>query len=51
MAIAVDVAKGDRRLVPAFAVELDGRAGAELLAVQGGGNGNERLILLRARPD
>ncbi len=33
------------------AVELDGRPGAELLAVQATGNGNERLILLRARPD
>ncbi len=36
---------------PLGAVELDGRPGAELLAVQGSGNGNERLILLRRRPD
>ena len=36
---------------PLGAVELDGRPGAELLAVQGSGNGNERLILLRARPE
>ena len=36
---------------PTGAVELDGRTGAELLAVQGNGNGNERLILLRRRPE
>ena len=41
----------DPEALPLGAVELDGRAGAELLAVQGGGNGNERLILLRARSD
>lgn len=41
----------DPEAVPLGAVELDGRAGAELLAVQGSGNGNERLILLRARSD
>jgi hypothetical protein len=36
---------------PLGAVELDSLPGAELLAVQGSGNGNERLILLRRRPD
>lgn len=41
----------DPEALPLGAVELDGRAGAELLAVQGSGNGNERLILLRARND
>ncbi len=41
----------DPEVEPLGAVELDGRPGAELLAVQGSGNGNERLILLRARPD
>jgi hypothetical protein len=39
------------RAEPLGAVELDGRPGAEFLAVQGSGNGNERLILLRARYD
>lgn len=41
----------DPAALPLGAVELDGRPGAELLAVQGSGNGNERLILLRSRPD
>jgi len=41
----------DPEAVPLGAVELDGRAGSELLAVQGSGTGNERLILLRARND
>lgn len=36
---------------PLGAVELDGRAGPEFLAVQGDGNGRDRLILLRARPE
>ncbi len=36
---------------PLGTVELDSLPGAELLAVQGSGNGNERLILLRRRPD
>ena len=35
---------------PLGAVELDGRPGPELLAVQGDGNGRDRLILLRALP-
>jgi hypothetical protein len=41
----------DPEAEPLGAVEIDGRPGAELLAVQGSGNGNERLILLRARPE
>ncbi len=41
----------DPEALPLGAVELDGRSGAELLAVQGSGNGSERLILLRSRPD
>ena len=41
----------DPEAEPLGAVELDGRPGAELLAVQGSGNGNERLILLRSRPE
>lgn len=41
----------DPEAEPLGAVELDGRPGAELLAVQGSGNGNERLILLRPRPE
>ncbi len=36
---------------PLGAVELDGRPGPELLAVQGDGNGRDRLILLRALPE
>jgi hypothetical protein len=36
---------------PLGAVELDRLPGAELLALQATGNGNERLILLRARPE
>ena len=41
----------DPEAEPLGAGEIDGRPGAELLAIQGTGNGNERLILLRARPD
>ncbi len=41
----------DPEAEPLGAVELDGRTGAELLAVQGTGNGHDRLILLRSRPD
>ena len=41
----------DPEAEPLGAVERDGRPGAELLAVQGSGNGNERLILLRPRPE
>lgn len=40
----------DPEAEPLGAIEIDGRPGAELLAVQGSGNGNERLILLRLRP-
>ena len=41
----------DPEAAPLGAVELDGRPGAELLAVQASGSSGERLILLRQRPD
>jgi hypothetical protein len=41
----------DPEAEPLGAVELDGRPGGELLAVQATGSGGERLLLLRARAD
>jgi hypothetical protein len=41
----------DPDALPLGAVELDRRPGPELLAVQGDGNGRDRLILLRALPE
>ena len=41
----------DPETEPLGAVELDGRPGLEILAVQSDGNGQDRLILLRTRPE